>query len=263
MPVTIVDERLASPTPRGKTVSVSDMSAGQGLHEAKAFARALTMARNLTGRFDRRVTVIAPSPAACRADLSDRALLDKELTRAGLFPAGGAGSEASADVERATIPPMCTTGAGLASAEMPQDLAMPRMESATCGAPRQLGGHPSLDEELSHLDEGFSDMLMRKIDELGMTDAECYRRANVDRRLFSKIRSNPDYRPSKRTAVSFAVALRLSPEETEELLGKAGFALSHSSAFDVICAHYIQEGVYDVMRINQALYAYDQPLLGS
>ena len=119
-----------------------------------------------------------------------------------------------------------------------------------------------LSELVNSVDESFSEMLLRKIDEKGMSDAECYKKANIDRKLFSKIRSDMHYRPSKNTAISFAIALELPLEEANDMLSKAGFALSHSSKSDIIIEYFIKNRDYDFFRINEALYSFDQPMLG-
>lgn len=141
-------------------------------------------------------------------------------------------------------------------------MAVPR-EAPDFGAVCAESAVPDdLDQALENIDESFSEMLLRKIDEKGMSDSQCYKKAMIDRKLFSKIRGNRLYKPSKQTAISFAIALELPLDEAVDMLSKAGYALSHSSKFDIIIEYFILKKNYNLFEINDALYSFDQPILG-
>ena len=135
----------------------------------------------------------------------------------------------------------------------PRSAALPKAVRAT---------KEELSDWLKKQDDSFAVTLLKLIDKKGMSDVECYKKANVTRKTFWKINNSASYKPSKQTVLAFAVALELSMDETEQLLRSAGFSLSHNNTFDLIVEFYITNGIYDIFEINSALYRYDQPCLG-
>ena len=156
--------------------------------------------------------------------------------------------------------------------EAPREMAAHSASYAPSQAPRHPGlalpqtqrkkKPGSLSEWLQDTDAGFSETLLALIDKTGKKDSAVYTKANVSRQHFSKIRNNPDYKPTKSTAIAFAIALELNMEQTKDLIGRAGYALTRSSKFDVIIMYFIENGIYDLYDINAALYEFDQSLLG-
>lgn len=130
------------------------------------------------------------------------------------------------------------------------------------GIPRGRTFDPGIRHLINNLDESFSQTLIRMIDRKGMKDVDVYKRANIDRKLFSKIRSSKNYQPSKRTALALAFSLSLSVNETDDLLNRLGYTFSPSSIFDVIVRYHLEQEIYDLFVVNEALFEYDQPLLG-
>lgn len=129
-------------------------------------------------------------------------------------------------------------------------------------APVQAKKAATLEDFLKHADAGFSETLLKLIDQTGKKDSEIYKRANISKQLFSKIRNNPAYKPTKATALAFAIALELDLDKTRDLIGRAGYALTNSSKFDLILQFFIQQKNYNIVQINCTLYEFDQPLLG-
>jgi len=139
------------------------------------------------------------------------------------------------------------------------------MDSYTSIAIGSAPGAPlgNLDDLLKKADTGFTETLLALIDKTGKKDSEIYKKANIDRKLFSKIRNNMDYKPTKVTALAFAIALELTLDETKDFISRAGFAFSPSSKFDIIVEFFISQQNYDVFELNEVLFYYDQPLIGA
>ena len=130
-------------------------------------------------------------------------------------------------------------------------------------APMAASKAISLEDMLRQEDAGFTETLLKLIDKTGKKDSEIYKKANISKQHFSKIRNDPDYRPTKPTAIALALALELNLKETKDLIGRAGYALTNSSKFDLIIRYFIEQGNYNIVEINIALYEFDQSLLGS
>ena len=134
-------------------------------------------------------------------------------------------------------------------------------ESLPC-TPMAAPKAASLEDMLKQADAGFTETLLKLIDQTGKKDSEIYKKALLTKQHFSKIRNNPNYKPTKPTAIALALALELDLEATKDLIGRAGYALTNSSKFDLIIRYFIEQGNYNVVEINIALYEFDQPLLG-
>ena len=141
-------------------------------------------------------------------------------------------------------------------------VAEPEYATASCRQARAID-EEEIAELLDGLDASFSQTVLSLIDARGLTDVEVYKRANLSRQLFSKIRRDRGYKPTKATAVALAIALELSLDECDDLLERAGYSLSTSSKFDVIVRYFIERECYDIYKLNAMLFAFDQPLLGS
>ena len=180
----------------------------------------------------------------------------------------GTMSAADAEADAAPVPAELETLSMPAASEAFPDLSesdtLPDLAgAATFHAFAEAEALPGLNEKLKTLDESFTEMLFRKIDEQGISDADCYHSAQLNRSHFNKIKNDPGYHVQKETVIALALALKLDRPETNEMLTKAGFALSPSSKADLIIEYCIAHNIYDVTEVNQILYSFDQKLLGA
>ena len=234
-----------------------------GYPKDKALQVAVSAIEDFLEQNDMDVTLVMFSKGSFEIDsglASDiRMFIDNSAQRFGAVMTGASAAAGIAAKERGGFKRLFRTAAkekaGAAKAAVFNEAA--DEECCVCDEAPQ-----SLDEFLQKRDESFSQSLMRLIDESGMTDVEAYRKANIDRKLFSKIRSDNNYKPKKQTALAFAIALKLDLAQTEELLAKAGYTLSDSLKGDLIIKYFILKGEYDIFVINQALFAFDQSLIG-
>lgn len=166
------------------------------------------------------------------------------------------------DIREAEVEQICRELEYQRRLSVEQDL----LEESSCKMSIAMGvdsAPDGLEDLLNDTDAGFSETLLKLIDKTGKKDSDIYKKANIDRKLFSKIRNNPDYKPSKATALAFAIALELNLDETKDFIARAGFALSHSSKFDIIIEYFISNNNYDMFEINETLFAFEQNLLGA
>ena len=167
---------------------------------------------------------------------------------------GGAGMMESLPVEAAPAPKRAAKRRPAAKGKSAPDLL--QAKSVASKKPR------SLSDLVEETDDTFSEALLRLIDAKGKKDPEIYKRANVDRKHFAKIRKNPNYQPSKATALALAIALELNLDETKDFIGRAGYAISHSNKTDIIVEYFIERKDYDIFTINETLFAFGQACLG-
>ncbi|MBQ9006684.1 MAG: macro domain-containing protein, partial [Atopobiaceae bacterium] len=217
--------------------------------------RATTLTQDLYGAIEQYVddTYVEDSPYARRESWED--------TLSNAYPVFGGSMEAPMAAPQAAAPQAATPKADGAMPWWKRRKRVKEEEAEMAAAPASLSA-TGLDEALAHLDAPFSQTLLAMIDERGLTDAQVYGRANLSRQYFSKLRSGK-VNPSKRVVLSLAVALELPLDDTRMLLERAGHALTHASKFDVIVEWFITRGRYDVFEINEALFAFDQQLLGA